>query len=438
MDHLGTDGDGKYCVVPQDQVIKTLVLYCWPYEARFGDRDEAVRNAERALERWVTQGLPCREQAGKRYFDPAQVINSMKWAGVVHGDPAFQQGAVPSWRQTVEESLPAGWPEGRGMGLQAPARFAVCLRREFNLRGCSPGSLVRLRVPAPLEEQAQGPATVEVVEPKGGGARVTVVPGRVEVRLPVPERPAPVSVEVRVTVSAYWQSFEVDAAHLEGWETTGAEYQLYTRRSEGLVRVTDLVDLLADELAGRARNPWEAVNAFWAFFFDRLKLGQVHYDELDPADPLASVVRRGWFDCLAGSALLVGLCRARGIPARLVSGFQLYSLPAYHYWAEVLLPPYGWVPLDLGSWDLAAGRADCPRWGRFFLGRLDYRMKTECFPHHIVGNPGVRFPAAWYMVSALTREGSETSYYSLSNGELLYRDHIRVCRQPDDGPDPRA
>jgi hypothetical protein len=430
MDFLGTNDDGRYCVVAEDQIIQSLMFFCWPYEARFGDPARAAQWAGQALERWVAQGLPCREQGGKRYFDFAQVMNFLRWAGVVNGDPAYLEASVGVWRRSLAESTPADWPAGRGTAVHSPARFLVRLRREFDLRDSVPGSLVRLRVPAPFEDSTQGEVVVECIEPADGRGRVSVAPGRVELRWIVPERPSLVSVEVRIAFTAFCQSFEVDPARLEGWDTSSSEYRLYTRPSEGLIQVTETIRQLADELAGPVRNPWEMVGAFWAFFFRRMKSGCMHHEELGTADPLASLVRRGWFDCFTGSALLVGLCRARGIPARLVSGVLLHPFPAYHYWTEVFLPPYGWVPLDLGSWELAAGRIDDVAWSGLFRGRLDYRMKTQCLPRLMLGNPGVRFPTAWYLLMRLTEEDTETSYYALESSRRLFCDRLRVLRLP--------
>ena len=74
---LGVDPGGRYQVLTSDQIIETLVLHCWPYEARFGDRPAVVRKAELALERWLLNGLPCRRERGKRWFDLFQVLNFM-------------------------------------------------------------------------------------------------------------------------------------------------------------------------------------------------------------------------------------------------------------------------------------------------------------------------------------------------------------------------
>jgi hypothetical protein len=53
-------------------------------------------------------------------------------------------------------------------------------------------------------------------------------------------------------------------------------------------------------------------------------------------------------DCSEYSALFVAMCRANGIPARVVTGYAVVvseTLPK-HAWAEVYLRNYGWVPFD--------------------------------------------------------------------------------------------
>lgn len=53
-------------------------------------------------------------------------------------------------------------------------------------------------------------------------------------------------------------------------------------------------------------------------------------------------------DCSEYSALFVAMCRAKGIPARVVTGYAVVvseTLPK-HAWTEVYLRNYGWVPFD--------------------------------------------------------------------------------------------
>ncbi len=59
-------------------------------------------------------------------------------------------------------------------------------------------------------------------------------------------------------------------------------------------------------------------------------------------------------DCTEYSDLFVALCRAKNIPARVVSGYTVgFGLSSTgHNWAEVYLNDYGWVPFDPSAGDV--------------------------------------------------------------------------------------
>lgn len=59
-------------------------------------------------------------------------------------------------------------------------------------------------------------------------------------------------------------------------------------------------------------------------------------------------------DCTEYSDLFVALCRAKGIPARVVSGYTVGfgSASTGHNWVEVYLHDYGWVPFDPTAGDV--------------------------------------------------------------------------------------
>lgn len=61
-----------------------------------------------------------------------------------------------------------------------------------------------------------------------------------------------------------------------------------------------------------------------------------------------SAVRTGKGDCSEYSDLFVTLCRAKKIPARVVTGISVQrdTKTARHSWAEVYLKNVGWVPFD--------------------------------------------------------------------------------------------
>jgi hypothetical protein len=405
-----------YQVVDEEGMVGALVTECWPHEPLFGDRDGLRATARRVLERWIDRGLPFRVEGDRRFFDPGQVFNFMKTVG----DRVWPCG-VAAGRRAVRE-----FKRGRGApatAVHSPARFEIHLRRDFNLADSPPGTPVRLRVPVPYEDPTQRDIDVELVEP-GAGAEVHRAPGRLEVRTTVAaSRTAAVAVKVRFT--AFCQTVVVDPARLQPYDRADPEVELYTRPGEGLVQVSDRIAALAATLTGK-QGPWEALHVFWAFFFERLKLGNLHPDALALDDPLGSVLDQPFVDCYAGSALIVGLCRARGIPARMVGGLCLdVDAPTNHFWAEVLLPPYGWFPIDLMSWELAAGDLGQTEWSRHFYGNLDYRLKSECLPRIFVGPVGVKLPPAWYVLTHREAEVTEMDYRGLPD-RSLFRDRVRL------------
>ena len=57
-------------------------------------------------------------------------------------------------------------------------------------------------------------------------------------------------------------------------------------------------------------------------------------------------------NCTDFHAVFIGLCRARGIPARFEIGFSLPTdkpageISGYHCWADGYVPGYSWIPVD--------------------------------------------------------------------------------------------
>jgi transglutaminase-like putative cysteine protease len=412
----------KYQVVDEERMAEALVTECWPFEPILDDDAGLRATARGILQRWSSQGLPCRVTEGRRYYDPRAVFNFMKTISRSHGDRVW-----PSYIAVARRDA-GSFYQGRALpasGLHSPVRFVVEHRREFNLTASPPGSVVRLRVPLPFEDPTQRDIEVEVVEPRGA-VDVRQGPGRLEVKVAVPQERRAVAVEVRVKLTAFCQTVQVDPARLEPFDRADPEVQLYTRPVEGMIRVSERIARLAGELAG-ARNAWDALEEFWRFFFARMKLGYIHPEAFSQEDPVGALTDGSWVDCMAGCALLVSLCRARGIPARMVGGLCLdVDAPGHHYWFEVLLPPHGWFPVDLMSWDLALGDLDDREWSRHLFGRLDYRMKTECLPRTFTGHAGVSRPLSWYMVHTRQGSTSQVAHYALPE-ELIFRDLIRVA-----------
>jgi hypothetical protein len=68
------------------------------------------------------------------------------------------------------------------------------------------------------------------------------------------------------------------------------------------------------------------------------------------------VLKRGRGSCSEYTYTFVALCRAAGLPARyqgsiVVRGDDASIDEAFHRWAQIYLPNYGWVPVDANRGD---------------------------------------------------------------------------------------
>jgi transglutaminase-like putative cysteine protease len=415
---LGTRGDGRYRVVDESRIVANIVRNLFPYEAA-AHRAEADAAARSLLERWITAGLPWVVERGRRLFDPCEAMNFALAAWLDDGDPTWFDRQVLSSRRMVCEMR----------ALPEDTWFRATLAREFNLNGIAAGSSMRLRLPLPVDARVDA-ITLDAAA-TAAGATGSISPGRFELRFALPA-PSPASVTVTATLAAQatatglrWEDVEAGTPGLG--TAAAAENARYLRHEEGLIRVSAAVAEHAAALAPVDASPKAVVAAIWAYFMTQMRVSFIHYDELDAADPMRTVLERRWCDCHVGSSLFVALCRARGIPARLTTGGMLYSVtPSQHSWLEVLLPPHGWLPIDLTGCFLAARSLTDPEWSQYFLGHLDPRMVLQRLPDVFTGAVGVRATPSWYLLQTLEPGGTEMAIGCLDERRWLWRDTMRV------------
>jgi transglutaminase-like putative cysteine protease len=138
------------------------------------------------------------------------------------------------------------------------------------------------------------------------------------------------------------------------------------RKDEKHMEVTPKIQKIADELAGNEKNPVTQARRFFNFVIEKSE----HYSK-SGAMPKGLCLGDA-NECLAGTgdcctdqhALFIALCRARGIPCRLMYGSRLKPEnagkdhdPGYRCWPTFFAPDLGWVPLDISSADTAGDRA---------------------------------------------------------------------------------
>ncbi|MBC8002560.1 MAG: transglutaminase domain-containing protein [Opitutaceae bacterium] len=150
-------------------------------------------------------------------------------------------------------------------------------------------------------------------------------------------------------------------------------------RDEKHMVVTPAIQKIADELAGQETNPVIQARKF----FDYVILKSEHYSKSGPSPKGLSLGDAT--ECLLGNgdtctdqhALFIALCRARGIPCRLMYGSRIKPEnagkdhdPGYRCWPNFFAPGLGWVPLDVSSGDTGGDRA-----GQWFGGLDDNRLE---------------------------------------------------------------
>jgi hypothetical protein len=416
----GIRPENRYRTVSEQQIVDLLLVAAFVFEIDAGQRASAVARISSALDAWIELGLGYRmSDRGERMFDPVEVVNRMKWAGYNGLDDFWIEHFVATgrafasdWDSVASDALPK-------FRRRDPARFNMSLRRIFNLRGIDVGQKLRLRLPLPLSQSSEQ-VEIEPIASADLGARIARSEGRLDFQFAAPSAPV---VEIAAQLSFTTDGFSKDT--LPGCSD---KTDTYLRASEGLIRVTPRVYALAHSLGATGHTPLKVATTFFNYIIDELMCGMVHYDQVDADAPGDWVLDAGWYDCQLGSALLVSMCRAWGIPARILSGHMLYRLaPGFHYWAEVWIDGQGWTPFDFLTWDLSKGGRDST-WRGCFAGTIDYRMVTQCFPLTFTGPMSVRFPPAWHLVNAPCNGGMEISFTEL-DGKPIYCDRVTSQRQ---------
>jgi len=170
--------------------------------------------------------------------------------------------------------------------------------------------------------------------------------------------------EIKINVKAELFRYDLMTARTKGEKMPPNDRELaeYLKQERYIEKDHQLIREIADGIEGNtdidiAKNVYEYVaeNLEYAVTWRR-GLGAV------------KALQRGKGDCTEYSDLFVAICRAKNIPARVITGYTVRrdSKPPGHNWVEVYLQGYGWVPFDPTSGEienvLIRGRAFSRMW----------------------------------------------------------------------------
>jgi len=120
-------------------------------------------------------------------------------------------------------------------------------------------------------------------------------------------------------------------------------------------------------------------------------------------------------NCTDFHAVFIGLCRARGIPARFEIGFSLPAdktsgeISGYHCWADCHVADYGWVPVDCSE------AQKHPEKREYLFGALDEDRVAFSIGRDILLNPA--------------QQGERLNYFIDPYAEVDGRPDAKIDRQ---------
>jgi transglutaminase-like putative cysteine protease len=387
--------------------------------------NELLEQMRKVLDRFVDAGLPYDiGPDGGRRFDLVELRNFVLVADRRFDDPFWREHVMPLARRIILEAVAdreCRYDEASFAAetwTLAPRQFRLRLIRSYNPRFLKKAQLCRLRLPVPLEDTGVTDLQVRLAAPGPGDIiRISRSAGRLDVTVD------PAKVSEQVCDVTYDFVCDPKQCVVEG-ALDPRERAIALGSAESLIRLTPALRDLAQKIVGSQTDALGIVRVAWEYLHSTLNIGSLRHSEIDSADPLTSVLNLGWADCQLASAVLVGLCRSRGLPARIVGGFMLQrARPGYHYWAEVWIAGRGWLPFDtLGFAVTRPG--DGSDWRDVFFGRVDYRARVECLPHIFAGLPSFQLPLAWHLNALHVAGAIRTRLEDSNSGEAVFSDDV--------------
>jgi hypothetical protein len=179
-----------------------------------------------------------------------------------------------------------------------------------------------------------------------------------------------------VVLDRYEVAAAIDPSRISAaYETESGFYEYYTRPLPHLPTDSDAIREIAAQLLRNRANPYRIALAAYEWTLDTLTYAAT---PAPVAVPDALSLQYG--DDFTYASMFVTLCRASGVPARVVGGIILPTdRRAYpHYWSEVFIPAFGWFPVDPGLGDEGfPGEFPIPENPRdFYFGGLDAHRVT--------------------------------------------------------------
>jgi len=200
------------------------------------------------------------------------------------------------------------------------------------------------------------------------------------IRNQVANGPVDIEIDRIVLCDRYQVSARVDPSRISpSYEHESGFFAYYTQPLPHLPVDSEEITAAAAQAAGGRASPYRIAEAVYGAVTSRLQYA-VTTRPIGPIEGLSL----GYGDDFTYASLFVSMCRAAGVPARVVGGVVVPDERSVytHFWAEFFIPAFGWFPVDPGFGDggfpARFPAPDDPL--AYYFGRLD--------PHRIAFQHG--------------------------------------------------
>ena len=289
-----------------------------------------------------------------------------------------RSGTTPAWTDGPMETANAHHREVRDLALAsgkhsvAPRRVRVMYSLTVNADAAPNGETLRAWLPFPraLPGQQEDLRLLASTPAEHALAPESALQRTVYLEQPA-EAGKPTTFSITYELTVFGQYHPIDPAKVRAVTRTPALAPYLAERAPHIV-FTPALRQFSREIVGTEANPYRIAQKLFAAV-DRIPwAGAREYSTISNISDYT--LHAGHGDCGQQTLLLMTLLRLNGIPVRWQSGW-VYSEGDYdnmHDWAQIYLPPYGWMPMDVTFGRLASGD---PQIDAFYLGGLDaYRI----------------------------------------------------------------
>jgi transglutaminase-like putative cysteine protease len=157
-------------------------------------------------------------------------------------------------------------------------------------------------------------------------------------------------VEIEINIRAELFRYDLLTARKKRKKNHPQDYQLkaFLKQEKHIEKDHYQIQEIADGIEGQTEI--DIVKNIYDYVIDNMEYTMPSKRNRGAVKALQS----GKGDCTEYADLFVAICRAKNIPARVVTGYTVGVDPtsSKHNWAEVYLQEYGWVPFDPSTGDI--------------------------------------------------------------------------------------